>query len=78
MAPRKKAKGKEYPSLKQCPVCGQRAGAQIFYGMPAPDCGELMKAEEDGLIVLGGCVIYGDDPKWRCTKCGHGWGNYKG
>jgi hypothetical protein len=23
--------------------------------------------------VLGGCVVFGDDPEWHCVQCGHRW-----
>ncbi len=35
----------------------------MVYGYPNP---VDMVAAEQGLLVLGGCVIYGDDPNWYC------------
>ena len=32
-----------------------------------PDIWALIDA---GKIVLGGCCISGDDPKWKCADCG--------
>ncbi len=49
---------------RNCPVCGE-TGVPIVYGYPS---GIVWAAAERGLVVLGGCVIYGDDPSWRCYK----------
>jgi hypothetical protein len=32
----------------------------------------MMKAAEEGSIVLGGCVVAEDSPRWRCRN-GHSW-----
>lgn len=47
-----------------CPECGAQ-GVPIVYGMPGV---ELFKKEEQGPVVLGGCVIEGDDPNWACKR----------
>jgi hypothetical protein len=64
----------ETPS--ECPVCHSTRAACILYGLPdfTP---ELEKELEEGRIVLGGCCIVGDDPKWRCIGCGHEWGHFE-
>lgn len=41
----------------------------IVYGMPGP---ELFEAAERGEVLIGGCVITGDDPTHGCTA-GHEW-----
>jgi hypothetical protein len=54
-----------------CPECKSTQVLEIVYGYPGPD---MAKDAEDGKIVLGGCCISDDDPKWRCSECGHSWG----
>jgi hypothetical protein len=39
----------------------------VVYGYPTP--ATLTQAEE-GLLVLGGCILTGDDPPLACTNCG--------
>lgn len=53
---------------KRCPKCGSVQIASVLYGLPAFS----QKLEEDmktGRIVLGGCCITDDDPKWQCIDC---------
>ncbi len=50
-----------------CPDCGAVPVAEILYGLPDGIDRELLAS---GALVLGGCVITGDDPAWRCTQCG--------
>jgi len=47
---------------KKCIICKEEC-AKIQYGMPA-----RMPLPEDN-IVLGGCCITGNDPKWKCKEC---------
>ena len=53
---------------RKCPQCGSAKIADILYGLPifSP---ELDKSLKEGKITLGGCVIRGDDPKWKCAEC---------
>ena len=51
--------------MKKCPKCGNNL-TEIIYGMPAP---ELFEAAERGEVILGGCCLSGDDPKYHCKKC---------
>jgi hypothetical protein len=56
-----------------CPDCGaQESGLPIVWGMPSP---ELERQAEVGELVLGGCLIEGDnlDPEWECRNCKHCW-----
>lgn len=53
----------------KCPKCKNKPVAVILYGFPAFS-GELEQKLDAGLIVLGGCKISGDDPAWKCAKCG--------
>ena len=55
---------KNQPS--QCPGCGSEKVARILRGYPTP---EAFAEEKRGAIVLGGCVITGDDPSWQCLDC---------
>jgi len=52
----------------QCPKCGSTRVVQIQYGLPhfTP---ELKEAVRRGEVVLGGCVISADSPKWACRDC---------
>lgn len=53
--------------IETCPNCRQPIErVPIVYGYPAWETGE---AGRRGEIVLGGCVIGGDDPKWACPSC---------
>ena len=51
--------------MKKCPKCGNNL-IEIIYGMPGP---ELFEASERGEVILGGCCLTGDDPKYRCKHC---------
>lgn len=51
-----------------CPQCG-RPAVPIVYGFPSPG---LMEAADRGAVVLGGCVIEGDQPTYQCVA-GHEW-----
>jgi hypothetical protein len=31
---------------------------------------KLAEDLEAGRVILGGCILTGDDPFWRCTQCG--------
>ncbi len=51
-----------------CPRCGSTSIAEIFYGLPVLD-EELNGALDRKEIVLGGCCVSGDDPRWHCNAC---------
>ena len=55
----------------RCPSCGTSQVLPIVYGLPGP---ELAEEARLGKVVLGGCVITGEDPEWRCAKCGREFG----
>ena len=57
-----------------CPQCGSSNVAAIMYGLPDFN-DELERELEAGRVVLGGCVISGEDPKWQCNECEHQWGS---
>lgn len=54
---------------EQCPVCGSQRVAEILYGLPAFS-EELEGKLKAGEVLLGGCVLTGDDPSWVCLGCG--------
>ena len=55
----------------KCPKC-QADGVCIIYGYPGES---LMEKAKAGKVALGGCVIEDNMPKWKCSECGHEWGN---
>jgi phage FluMu protein Com len=52
----------------KCPKCKSTKIAEILYGLPAYSKELQAKMDEDK-IVLGGCCVSSDDPKWQCIKC---------
>lgn len=56
---------------RKCPDCGAAPVASILYGMPRLTA-KLIKQEQRGEVVFGGCVIEvdGSQPQWKCSKCG--------
>ena len=42
----------------------------VVYGFSGLD---LADAQDLGEVELGGCVITGAEPEWRCQGCGHSW-----
>ena len=53
-----------------CPQCGGTDNVPIVYGYPG---GDTFAAAERGELMLGGCILWGDDPQWKCRACGHRW-----
>ena len=53
--------------LDGCPSCGASKVLRIVYGLPDQ---ELAEEARLGKVALGGCVITGENPEWRCAKCG--------
>ena len=56
-----------------CPNCNGGKVALIFWGYPQLDQ-DLQKAIDEKKVVLGGCLISDNDPKWKCVSCSHRWG----
>ena len=54
------------------PSCNGKNIAKIFWGLPE-DTRSLEDALEKKEIVLGGCCVSQNDPKWECTDCYHRW-----
>jgi hypothetical protein len=50
----------------KCPKCGSPKVVKIIYG--EPNYKASLEAET-GKIILGGCIIKGNDPSWACIDC---------
>ncbi len=50
----------------KCPLCKGNL-VPIIYGMPMDD--EIVKKHENKEILLGGCMIEQDSPKYHCYNC---------
>ncbi len=59
-------------SGRMCPGCGQEDSVPLITGMPSS---ELFDLADQGLVVLGGCVLGPDDPTLACRSCGLEWGS---
>ncbi len=53
---------------KSCPVCKSTKIANILYGMPVYN-EKFANDMDSGKIVIGGCCITDNDPKWQCVDC---------
>ncbi|MCI0480533.1 MAG: hypothetical protein L0213_02970 [Candidatus Dadabacteria bacterium] len=53
-----------------CPECGSHDVLPIVYGLPGP---ELEGKAIMGEVMLGGCVVFGNDPDLGCRSCGAQW-----
>jgi len=50
----------------KCPKCGSPKVVKIIYGEPSY---KASLEAETGKIILGGCIIKGNDPSWACIDC---------
>ena len=57
----------------KCPNCGSTNIAEILWGLPA-FTEKLKERLDEGKVVLGGCCISDDDPKYECNECKHRFG----
>ena len=57
----------------RCPECDSSSVAEILWGYLA-NCDKLKDALDKKEIVLGGCLVTENDPKWECNNCHHQWG----
>ncbi|NQT61652.1 MAG: hypothetical protein HQ556_01730 [Candidatus Marinimicrobia bacterium] len=55
-----------------CRDCGSSDIVLLVYGTAGT---EMIKETQEGKIALGGCVVTGNDPAWRCRVCNNAWGN---
>ncbi len=51
---------------KKCLICKEPM-ARWFYGMPAYD--DVEEGLANNTIILGGCCLSDDNPKWACVVC---------
>ena len=56
-----------------CPNCNNKKNAQILWGFFEIDTA-LEEEIKSGKYTLGGCLVTNNDPKWKCNKCYHRWG----
>lgn len=57
------------PPEPACPRCGSVDVAEILYGLPAFDDG-LEADLAAGRVVLGGCLVWDEQPDLACNACG--------
>ncbi len=70
---RRQEKFRALVASQQCPQCTSRNASYINYGLPILDA-TMLSDLEAGLMVLGGCDISDDMPRWHCRACRHEWG----
>ena len=63
MISKKQSKSAKSSVGLNCERCGA-AIVPIVYGYPS---GSMFRDAARGKIVLGGCVIFGNDPQWTCS-----------
>lgn len=56
-----------------CFNCGSKDIARYSYGMPILN-EELKQKLESGEIILGGCCVMPNSPRYHCKKCGKDFG----
>lgn len=56
-----------------CPQCVSNKIVPIIYGMPTEYAWEKSK---QGKLLIGGCCVSDESPKWYCQACGHEFGKY--
>jgi hypothetical protein len=60
-------KNKGAKHLRRCPRCGSaEAVVPVVYGYPSP---EMDEAAARGEMMIGGCLIGGEDPGHCCLTC---------
>lgn len=59
-----------------CPQCNSSSIAKILWGYPA-DMDSLKESLEKKEIVLGGCIVTENDPKYECNECNYQWNETK-
>lgn len=52
----------------KCPECKSANRTEIIYGL-ITDMREIEEQLAREEIVLGGCIVTGNDPKWECNEC---------
>lgn len=62
---------------RKCVQFGSAKIPKILYGLPAFD-EKLERDLEAGKVILGGCLISGNDPDWHCNDCDFEWSKVRG
>lgn len=58
-----------------CPACAaKKSTIPIVYGEVGPDEGDAAKRGE---LVIGGCIVWPERPRWACRACKHQFGLFK-
>jgi hypothetical protein len=67
-APQMREPSKYLSKMKppKCPHCGAKKVVDILYGYPSD---EGFEKADKGELVIGGCIVSGDNPSWQCTTC---------
>ena len=55
-----------------CPKCNSTNVAKYLWGLPMLS-DQLLRDIEEGRVILGGCIICGEDPKFHCNDCKYDW-----
>ena len=63
---------KQNSNIPVCPKCNSTNVAKYLWGLRMLS-DQLLRDIEEGRVILGGCIIYGEDPKFHCNDCKHDW-----
>ena len=55
-----------------CPKCNSTNVAKYLWGLRLLS-DQLERDIEEGRVILGGCVVCVDDPKFHCNDCKYDW-----
>ncbi len=58
----------------KCPKCGSNNYAEILYGLPVL-YDELEDDSNNNKVLLVGCILFKDSPKYYCNNCGFKFGS---
>lgn len=60
--------------MPACPTCQSSAVVPVVYGLPS---GAGREMAESGEVLLGGCGIGPESPRWHCRACGAYFGDHQ-
>ena len=61
--------------VQRCPQCDSYEISEVIYGFVG-NCDSITEAKiKDSRIILGGCCVSKDSPKYVCRTCKHEWGS---
>lgn len=56
----------------KCPKCGNFENViPIIYSCSRPDYEKFSKLEKEGKVLMAGCVLSVETPKYYCKTCKH-------